>query len=143
MLTRDVNLGMSLGEIMMMGEDPSLYSSLTSNTISTTTEQVTKVHELLGELAAITGSDSESEAQKADIITQITTICDQEKTSLEASVETDLTAQETLKVANDVNDTIATASPFNTPSKLFDLVATDTLRKIADKISEIRARDED
>lgn len=141
MITRDVNSGMSLDEVMMYGEDPSLYKSLTSNTISTTAERVTKVNELLADLALITETDPQSESKKEEIISQITTICNDETTALETSVETDLIAQETLRNASTVNDTISTVAPFNAPSKLFDLVATDKLKQLAEKVSEIRTKD--
>lgn len=137
-MTIDVNTGMSLAEIMAMGEDPSLYSSLTANTIQTTSERVTTINTLLVDLSNVDPEAEDAEVQKQKLIDQIATLAADEKASLETQVQTDLTAQQTLIAANDANDTIHVNVPFNAPSKLFDLVASPLLRTLSDKIIERR-----
>jgi hypothetical protein len=129
---KDINSGMTLAEIMQMGEDPCLYGSLTDETIHQTSETTNKINDLLTQISILDPIDDA--VQIENLVDQITTLTAEEKTALETRIDTDLNAQETLKAANEANDTIAVNVPFNAPSKLFDLVASPLLRKLADKI---------
>jgi hypothetical protein len=133
-MTIDVKTGMSLDEIMMWGEDPSLYTSLTSNVISSTSDDVATVNDLVQQISEVDPEDPECESKKQALIDQIVDLSSSQQTSLTTAVQSDLTAQETLRDASTVNDTIAVMTPFNAPSKMFDLVASDMLRQLADKI---------
>lgn len=126
----NVNNCMSLLEIVAMGEDESLYTSLTSNTIHTAAERSTRIVELMAQLAEATDEDI-----KENLISQITTLADDEKTALETRVELDLNAQEALRSASELNDTAHLAVASSTGSKLFDIIATSKLRDLTDKLA--------
>lgn len=127
----DVKNGMSIIGILNLGDDETLYSALTTNTISTTANRMEQVQTLLVQLK----DEANTEIQNS-LISQITQLMDNETTSLHDRVQSDLTAQDTLLSAEDVNVTIAIDSGLDQRSKLFDVVATPKLKLLAQKLTE-------
>ncbi len=137
-MTIDVKAGLPLSMIMAIGEDPSMYGSLTANTINVTSERVATINALLIDLANVDPDAVDADAQEAAIVAQIITLAEDEAAAVAERVQTDLIAQETLMNSNISNDLIHVNVPFNAPSQLFNLVATPLLKTLSEEIIKRR-----
>lgn len=130
--TFDVNDGLSVSGILNLGDDETMYSALTSNTISTTSDRMEDVHTLLTQLS----TEANTEIQDS-LISQITTLLDDEARSLQDRVQSDLTAQDIVRSAESVNQVASLGSTLDSSSNLFNLIATPQLKDLADSLAAV------